>query len=111
MGEFAGISFSALECANNRRTTTCLNRKHTRPLWTNPSKRLHFIECFPHSNEPSPAASGIKNYVWQFPVELLRQFITKRLLPFDAIWFPECGHIEPIFLCFAFRDLSAAISN
>src|SRR4029077_4397139 len=59
--KFPSAFLSRVERANDWRATSGLHGDHARTLCPDPAQRLHFIERFPHSNEPGPAAGGIKN--------------------------------------------------
>src|SRR5438046_454693 len=70
--EFCGALFSRLERADDRCASDGLHREHSWALFPDPAQGLHFVECFPHTNEAGAAAGGIKNHVGQLPVALLR---------------------------------------
>src|SRR5437773_7987598 len=70
--KFCGGLFSRLERAHDRCASGGLHREHSWTLFADPAQRFHFIERFPHADEPGAAAGWIKNYVGQLPVALLR---------------------------------------
>src|SRR5437660_10586554 len=109
--KFRGEFFAGFKCADDRRTPTRLDREHARPVVVDPTELFHFIERFPHSDEASAATGWIKNDIWQFPIQLFGDLVTKRFLSFDTIRLFQRGKIEPAFLFFFLGGLGVAIGN
>ncbi len=80
---------------DNRRASFGLHRNHFWTFRSDPAQRFEFLERFPHSDDPSPAAGRIQNRIGQFPVKLLGEFHSHRLFAFRAIRFFERRDIEP----------------
>src|ERR1019366_8031334 len=76
-----------------------------------PSQLLHFLERFPHPDQPDSTAGGIENRVRQTPAHLFRDFVPHGFLAFDAKWLLESRNVKPTLLVLALCDHSSAIAD
>src|SRR5262245_14504644 len=85
---------AGLERADDRCTACRLNRKHSWEIIRDPTGGAQLGEGFPHSDQPSPAAGGIDDYLRKGPAELKRELEAEGLLALDPIRLAQGGEIE-----------------
>src|SRR5262249_17281442 len=99
------------EPSNNRRAPFGLNGDHLRTARSDPTELLHLVEGLPHTDHAYAAASRIKDSVGQLPAHLFRDFVSHRLLAFDAVRLFECADVEPAFHRSTFGDHATTIAD
>src|SRR5215468_1772237 len=102
---------TVIEGADDWRATGCLHAEHSRALRPDPSHLFHFVKGLPHADEARASARRIEDHVRQFPIKLLGQLVSHRLLAFDAIRLLQSRNVEPAFALFAAGHLGAAIGD
>src|SRR5262245_9929284 len=91
----------AFKCRDEWTTTRCLDANHSGSFGVDPSQLLHFIESLPHAYQSRSSAGWIQDHMRELPIELLREFVSKRLLALQAKRLFKGGKIEPTFGCAA----------
>src|ERR1019366_6734921 len=96
----------------NWRATAGLYGDHLGTLpCLDPSQLFHFLERFPHPDQPDSTAGGIENRVRQAPTHLLGQLVAHGFLALDAKGLLESRNVKPTLLVLALGDHSSAIAD
>src|SRR5262249_62356156 len=91
---------TVIEGADDWRATGGLHAEHSRALRPDSPYLFHFVKGLPHADEARASAGRIEDHVRQFPIELLDQLVSHRLLAFDAIRLLQSRNVEPAFALF-----------